>query len=106
MTSRYQISFVLRLEMSQEFISGEQPDAESFGEKGRCSLKEVNEENTLMKEIIDEVIFKMQDGRKVKVSEYGGSWTQYGVTKEEMLKPRFLDEFWKLLLEWQIVDID
>jgi len=59
-----------------------------------------------MKDIIDEVIFKMQDGRKVKVSEYGGSWAQYGVTQDEMLEPQFLDEFWKLLLEWQMVDVD
>jgi len=89
--------------MSQELVSGER---RSIPQKGRCSLKEVNESNTLMKEIIDEVIFKMQDGRKVKVSEYGGGWTQYGVTKDEMLEPQFLEQFWKLLLEWQLVDVD
>ena len=92
-----------------------------------------------MKDIIDEVILKMEDGRKIKVftsftdgfallfasrtlafglwftsftddfvlrSEYGGSWTQYGVTKDEMLSPQFWEELWKLLFKWQMVEID
>ena len=58
-----------------------------------------------MKNIIDEITLKMTDGREIRVSEYGGSWTQYGVTQEEMLPPQFLEEFWKLLLEWQMVDV-
>lgn len=57
-----------------------------------------------MKNTIEEIILKMVDGRIVKVSEYGGGWIQYGVTKNEMLPPSFLDEFWKLLLKWQMVD--
>lgn len=56
--------------------------------------------------MIDEIVFKMADGREVKVSEYGGGWTQYNVTQREMLDPQFLDEFWKLLLEWQMVETE
>jgi hypothetical protein len=91
--------------MSRKLVSDEQTVVETTG-RGRCSLKKINKSDTLMKEIIDEIIFKMQDGRKVKVSEYGGSWTQYGVTQDEMLEPQFLDEFWRLLLDWQMIDAD
>jgi hypothetical protein len=59
-----------------------------------------------MERTIDEVIFKMKDGREVKVSEYGGGWCQYNVTSDEMLDPQFVEEFWRLLLEWQMIETD
>jgi len=55
---------------------------------------------------IDEVVFKMKDGRKVKVSEYGGGWTQYNVTRDEMLDSQFLDELWQLLYDYEFIESD
>jgi len=59
-----------------------------------------------MKNTIEKITFKMNDGRKINVSEYGGSWIQYGVTRKEMLSPMFLEELWKVLLYWQMVDTE
>lgn len=61
--------------------------------------RHVQKVNTPMESKIDEVIFKMKDGREVKVSEYGGGWCQYNVTVDEMLDPQFVDELWYLLNE-------
>lgn len=54
--------------------------------------------------MIEEITFTMKDGREVKVSEYGGGWTQYNVKRKEMLDPRFLDALWQLVVEWDLVD--
>ena len=57
-----------------------------------------------MTDLIEEVVFKLEDGRIINVFPYGESWTQSGATVP--LDPEFLDEFWSLMVVFEMVMVD